>query len=92
MVRISSLHGWLRQTSHRTLTALQQGCPQARTVLELALKGVELEDQAVRVKQLEVARNRWLGWVDQAPPASILAPAIGILSIRTWLDQISRVT
>ena len=63
----------------------------ARTVLELALKGVELEDQAVRVKQLEVARDRWLGWVDQTPPASILASGIGVLSIGDWLDQISRV-
>jgi hypothetical protein len=30
-------------------------------VLELALKGVELE---VLVEQLEVARDRWLAWVE----------------------------
>ncbi len=37
------------------------GVSAARTVLELALKGVELEDLAVRVEELEVARDRWLG-------------------------------
>jgi hypothetical protein len=62
----------------------------ARTVLELALKGVELEDLEVLVEQLEVVRDRWLVWVDQTPAASILASGIGVLSIRTWLDQISR--
>ena len=29
-------------------------------------------------------------WVEQTPPASILASGIGVLSIRTWLDRISR--
>ena len=32
-----------------------------------------------------------LGWVEQTPPASILASGIGVFSISTWLDQISRV-
>ena len=27
-------------------------------------------------------------WVEQTPPASILASGIGVLSISTWLDQI----
>ena len=30
-------------------------------------------------------------WVEQTPPASILASGIGVLSIGTWLDQISKV-
>jgi len=29
--------------------------------------------------------------VEQTPPASILASGIGVLSVSTWLDQISRV-
>jgi hypothetical protein len=32
-----------------------------------------------------------LSWVEQTPPASILASGIGVLSISTWLEQISRV-
>jgi hypothetical protein len=32
-----------------------------------------------------------LSWVEQTPPALILASGIEVLSISTWLDQISRV-
>jgi hypothetical protein len=50
---------WLGQTFHRTLIApTALGVSAARTVLELALKGFELEDLAVRVEELELQVSR----------------------------------